>query len=144
MQSASCLKMSLNALECFFCRGCSGLSAGVVQPAAHLHSSEPRHSHPSPQGPANGTNSCTKERKREREPSLFLLSLRRAPSPSPRSPPLPSPPLPSPHVQMFFTAGIVLNEGINFILKHLIKEARPTNSTWHYTSSSLLHCVFYK
>lgn len=29
---------------------------------------------------------------------------------------------------MFLTAGIVLNEGINFLLKHLIKEPRPINS----------------
>ena len=31
-------------------------------------------------------------------------------------------------LQMFLTAGIVLNEGINFLLKHLIKEPRPINS----------------
>ena len=50
-------------------------------------------------------------------------------------------------VQMFFTAGIVLNEGVNMIIKHVIKEPRPQNGylaiyVYHYIiiMSYVIHC----
>ena len=42
---------------------------------------------------------------------------------------------------MFFTAGLVINEGINFILKHLIQQSRPENS--ECMMSSLYLCLCY-
>ena len=41
-------------------------------------------------------------------------------------------------VQMALTAGLVVNEGINFILKHLIKEPRPPNGVHYITMTSFV------
>ena len=49
--------------------------------------------------------------------------------------------------QMVFTAGILVNEGFNWVLKHTIKQPRPTRGLLHrfrclWTLSTAYFCIF--
>lgn len=41
-------------------------------------------------------------------------------------------------LQIFYLAGVVLNEGINLVIKHIIKEPRPASGSCKYYCTPIL------